>query len=154
MSVFDFRFRPVRLCGALALLGCASAFAAQPGTTGIDASGSYQSEVAACKSGQTQQDVATCMIEARNAQAEKKRGRIEAANGDQLTLNAAARCDALRGDDKSACQLRMQGQGSTSGSVASGGVLREITTEVPPASAMAPSTPMPMPAPAPQATVR
>lgn len=145
--------RPARLCVALALLGCASAFSAQPGTTGIDASGSYQSEIAACKSGQTQQDVNTCLTEARNAQAEKKRGRLDAADGSQLSMNAAARCDALRGEDKAACQLRMQGQGSTTGSVAGGGLLREITTEVPAESAMAPA-PMPMPAPASQTTVR
>lgn len=158
MSVFETRLRPARLCAALALLGCASAFSAQPGTTGIDASGSYQSEMAACQNGQTQQDRTTCMIEARNAQAEKKRGRIGATDSNQLSMNAAARCEVLRGDDKAACQLRMQGQGSTSGSVAGGGVLREITTEVPAESAMAPSTSStpitPMPAPAPQATVR
>lgn len=164
MSQSEFRLRPARLCAVVALLGCASAFSAQPGATGIDASGSYQSEMAACRNGQTQQDQTTCMIEARNAHAAKKRGRIGDTSSDQLALNAMARCNVLRGDDKAACQLRMQGQGSTSGSVAGGGVLREITTEVPAESAMAPSTTItpitpiapiaPMPAPAPQATVR
>lgn len=126
--------RPFGLALAtLAFCGSAGAQLAS-GTTGIDGSGSYQSEVAACKSGHTQQDLATCMIEARNAQAEKKRGRLDNAGG-QFAMNAAARCEALAGEDKAACQARMQGLGQTSGSVAGGGVLREVETVVVPPGA-------------------
>jgi hypothetical protein len=102
------------------------------GTTGIDASGSYQQEVQSCLSGKTQQDQATCLREARNAQGDKKRGVLDNA-GARFDQNAAARCDALAGEDKAACQARMMGFGSTTGSVAAGGVLREVETVVMPA---------------------
>ena len=118
--------------GAIALLAMTAASAQVGiGTTGIDASGNYQQEVKACKSGRTQQDQATCLKEARNALADKRRGVLDNAGG-KFDSNATARCDALNGDDKSACQARMMGYGSTTGSVASGGVLREVETVVPP----------------------
>ena len=66
------------------------------GTTGIDASGSYQQEVQACLTGRTQQDQATCLREARNAQADKKRGVLDntgatfAANA--AVINSGIRC--------------------------------------------------------------
>jgi hypothetical protein len=100
------------------------------GTTGIDTSGSYQQEVQACMSGRTGEDQATCLREARNAQADKKRGVLD--NGANFQSNAAARCDVLKGEEKAACQARIMGYGSTSGSVASGGVLREVETVVMP----------------------
>lgn len=99
------------------------------GTTGIDASGRYQQEVQACMTGQTQQDRDTCLTEARNAQAEKKRGVLDNSGG-QLDANAMARCEPLSGEDKAACKARVMGYGNTTGSVAGGGVLREVETVV------------------------
>ena len=122
--------------GASLLFATLSATAqVAPGSTGIDNSGSYQREVAACKSGATQQDITTCLIEARNAQAEKRRGRLDNQADNQLALNAAARCDALAGEEKAACHARIQGLGNTTGSVAGGGVLREVETVVVPPGA-------------------
>jgi hypothetical protein len=119
--------------GVAALLAVTAATAqVATGTTGIDASGSYQQEVQACMSGKTQQDQATCLKEARNAQADKKRGLLDNA-GARFEANAQARCDVLTGEDKAACQARMMGYGSTEGSVAGGGVLREVETVVMPA---------------------
>lgn len=100
-------------------------------TTGIDASGSYSLEVQACMTGRTQQDRETCLREARNAQADKKRGVLDNA-GAQFQSNAVARCEVLAGEDKAACQARMMGYGNTSGSVAGGGLLREVETVVMP----------------------
>lgn len=121
--------------GVTALLAVTAATAqVATGTTGIDASGNYQQEVQACLSGRTQQDQATCLKEARNAQGDKKRGLLDNAGG-RFEANAAARCDVLSGEEKAACQARMMGFGSTSGSVAGGGVLREVeTVVVPPGS--------------------
>ena len=117
--------------GAIALLAVTAASAqVSLGTTGIDASGSYQREVRACKSGRTQQDEATCLKEARNALSDKRRGVLDNSGGN-FQANATARCDVLKGEDKSACQARAMGYGSTSGSVAGGGVLREVETVVP-----------------------
>ncbi len=104
------------------------------GTTGIDASGSYQQEVNACMTGQTQQDRDTCLREARNAQSDKKRGVLDNA-GAQFDANAKARCDVLAGEEKAACHARIQGYGRTTGSVAAGGVLREVETVVMPQGA-------------------
>jgi hypothetical protein len=121
--------------GVAALLAVTAATAqVATGNTGIDATGSYQHEVQSCLTGRTQQDQATCLREARNAQADKKRGRLESADG-QFQANAASRCDVLAGEDKAACQARMMGYGSTSGSVAGGGVLREVETVVLPQGA-------------------
>ena len=119
--------------GVAALLAVTAATAqVATGTTGIDASGSYQSEVNACMTGKTQQDQATCLREARNAQADKKRGVLDN-SGAQFDSNAAARCDVMAGEDKAACQARVMGYGNTTGSVAAGGVLREVETVVLPA---------------------
>ena len=121
--------------GITALLAMTAATAqVATGTTGIDASGSYPQEVNACMTGKTQQDRETCLKEARNAQADKKRGVLDNA-GARFDNNAAARCGVLAGEEKAACQARVMGYGSTSGSVAGGGVLREVETVVMPAGA-------------------
>ncbi len=121
--------------GVASLLAMTAATAqVATGTTGIDASGSYQAEVNACMTGKTQQDQATCLKEARNAQADKKRGLLDNA-GARFDSNAAARCDVLAGEEKAACQARVLGYGSTSGSVAGGGLLREVETVVMPQGA-------------------
>lgn len=117
---------------ALLALGAATAQIATAAGTGIDATGSYQSEVQACLSGQTQQSQADCLKEARNAQADKRRGVLDS-QGD-LQANAMGRCDVFRGaEDKAACQARIMGMGSTEGSIAGGGLLRESETVVLPA---------------------
>ncbi|NPC54790.1 hypothetical protein [Caenimonas soli] len=119
--------------GVAALLAMTAATAqVATGTTGIDASGSYQQEVNACMTGKTQQDRDTCLKEARNAQADKKRGVLDNA-GAKFDSNASARCDVLTGEDKAACQARVMGYGNTTGSVAGGGLLREVETVVMPA---------------------
>ena len=49
-------------------------------------------------------------------------------NPAQLTRNALKRCEALREPDRQDCVLRMQGQGTTTGSVSGGGIYRELVT--------------------------
>lgn len=120
------------LIAALAV-GAATAQVAT-GTTGIDASGSYQQEVQACLTGKTQQDQATCLREARNAQADKRRGVLDTQGS--LAANAMARCEVFQAaDDKAACQARVMGMGNLDGSVAAGGVIREVETVVMPKGA-------------------
>ena len=120
---------------AATLVGAAQAQVAT-GTTGIDASGQYQQEVNACNTGRTQQDRATCLEEARNAQGERKRGTVSTTTGPgastTLDANATARCQVFSGEDRVACEARVLGAGTTQGSVAGGGVLREVETGVPP----------------------
>jgi hypothetical protein len=116
----------------LAVTAAAAQMAAPPDGAALDTSGNYQAEVRACMAGKTGEDQATCLKEARNAQADKKRGVLDNANG-QFEANARARCNALAGEDRSACEARMMGYGNVSGSVAGGGVLREVETVVMPA---------------------
>ena len=103
--------------------------AAFPGADMIDSSGNYQSEVRACHSGATQQDRATCMEEARNSAAEKRRGRLEVYGNHEQ--NAMARCDVHDvAEDRAACRARVMGMGDIEGSVAGGGLIREVETVV------------------------
>ena len=113
----------------LAMTAATAQVATEP--TGIDASGNFQSEVQACNTGRTQQDRDTCLREARNARADKQRGVL--ANSGSAQANAMARCEPLAGEDKAACQARVMGYGDTTGSVAGGGVLRQVETVVVPA---------------------
>ncbi len=134
------------LASVLAMTAATAQISA-PGTTGIDASGSTQSERAACLRGATQQDQATCLREANNAAADKRKGELETERS-QLVANAMQRCDALGGQDHAACTARVLGYGNASGSVAGGGVIKEVETVVVPPGASSvtiePKTPNPV----------
>jgi hypothetical protein len=87
----------------------------------------YEQERAACLSGQTSQDRTTCLREAGAAYAQAgKRGGD--ASGAEQQRNAAKRCEPLPDAERRDCMARMQGQGTTSGSVAGGGISRELVT--------------------------
>ena len=128
----------ISIAGLGLLCAAGAAWAQVPitatGNTGIDASGNSQQERAACMSGRSQQDQATCLREANNAAAEKRSGKLDN-NGAQFEANARLRCEALAGEERSACEARVMGYGNTSGSVAGGGVIREVETVVVPADA-------------------
>ena len=102
------------------------------GTTGIDASGSTQKDRAACRDGRSKQDQATCLREVNNAAAEKRSGKLDNSSA-QFEANARLRCEALTGEDRSACMARVIGYGNASGSVAGGGVIREVEPVLVPA---------------------
>jgi hypothetical protein len=102
----------------------------------------YQQERSHCLDGSSNQDRATCLREAGAARDEALKqglGNNSAAYAD----NQRQRCAVLPDDDRRDCLARMQGQGSTSGSVAAGGLLRELVTTVP--AAAAPSAPVAAP---------
>jgi hypothetical protein len=101
----------------------------------------YAQEVAVCKSGRSNQDLATCMREAGAALAEARRGGLGDGTA-PYAANQTVRCDPLPEDQRRDCIARMQGQGTTSGSVAGGGIYRELVTrEVGAPSAAAPAEP-------------
>ena len=117
-----------RALSALALLAFGSASAAAGAAGGApDANARYQAEKAVCTSEHSNQDRATCLKEAGAALAESRQGRLDKPHGD-YSQNAVRRCEALPADERDACQRRMQGEGQTSGSVAEGGLLREVVT--------------------------
>jgi len=120
----------------LLTFGAVTAASAQiaSGTTGIDATGNAQSELAACISGRTQQDRETCMTEVRNANAAKRAGKVDNSGGN-FRQNALSRCDVFQGEELIACQARVVGYGDAAGSVAGGGVIKQVETVVVPADA-------------------
>jgi hypothetical protein len=114
----------------LAVTAAAAQLAGTPEGAALDSTGMYQSEVQACMQGKTAEDQATCLKEARNAQADRKRGALD--SGANYQANARARCNVLNGEDRAACEARMMGYGTVSGSVAGGGMIREVETVVMP----------------------
>jgi hypothetical protein len=82
-----------------------------------------------CLDGKTNQDRATCLREAGAAKQESQRGNL-GDSGDYRD-NASKRCDTLPANQKVDCERRIAGEGSVSGSVGSGGVVRELVTPVP-----------------------
>ncbi|MFC5472776.1 hypothetical protein [Paraherbaspirillum soli] len=90
-----------------------------------DANARYRAEVAVCNSGQSNQDRATCLREAGAALQESRRGRLNDGPA-AYQQNALIRCNALPAADQDACQRRINGEGTTSGSVLDGGLGREL----------------------------
>ena len=121
----------VLVCSLTALFAITATAQIASGTTGIDATGNAASEMAACNNGSTQQSRETCMTEVRNANAEKRAGKIDNAGG-QFNANALMRCNVLQGEDKIACEARVSGYGNPQGSVAGGGVITQVETVVVP----------------------
>lgn len=138
--------------GALAALLLASALsfggtAAAQGATSAAVTSTTGNPYKSCVDGTSNEDRATCMKEAGAAQAEARRGQLTSPGGG-ADQNALQRCDALPGDQRDACRLRIQGAGTTSGSVAGGGVIREVTVQQPTSQVTSGgSTSMPAPAP-------
>lgn len=126
----------------LSLLVCliaTTAFAQSPKDVAA-ARAQYKQEMAACTMAKPAVgDNSNCAKEARNALAEIKRGRMEASlTTADYARNALLRCEAHKGEDRADCIARIQGQGRIEGSVAGGGILRElITTKVIPAAPVA-----------------
>ncbi|MDC8773395.1 hypothetical protein [Roseateles albus] len=113
---------------AAALLS--AAVAAQPSS----AQQRYQQEMAACKSAQASQSRADCQREAGAALAEAKRGAL-VTDPAAYERNAHERCMALPAPERYECIARMRMPAS--GSVAGGGLLRELVTpENPPEKAL------------------
>ena len=127
MATIHFHFHQLALTLTAAVWCASSAMGASPSA---EAQARFRAEMAVCNSGQSNQDPATCRTEARNALAEARRGGLTDAPG-QYEKNSTQRCSALKDDDRSDCEARMRGQGSSSGSVAGGGILRETVTVVP-----------------------
>ena len=90
----------------------------------------YEADRQVCLSGKSSQTLDSCMKEAR-AIMDERAGSNPSVSAEQLQRNALLRCNAFTGDERVACVARIRGEGTMSGSVAGGGILRElVTTEV------------------------
>ncbi|HTD03809.1 hypothetical protein [Undibacterium sp.] len=124
------------------LLAAAAAAAAPASGKLADARADYQRERAACLSGQSNQDKATCLKEAGAALADAKNGRLYEVDRSDYQRNALLRCQRqVQADDREACERRMRGEGEISGSVAAGGILREYREVIPAPPPVAVPTP-------------
>ena len=132
--------RPV---GALALLAAAlattAAWAAGP-KTAPDVEARYQRELAACAAAGHVGDRQACRRDAGAARASPE---IRADEGDpgRYARNALKRCAPLPEADRADCMARLQGQGTTTGTAAAGGIYRELVTRKVGEPAAAASTP-------------
>jgi hypothetical protein len=132
------------LLAACAALGTAPVLGADM-TALRDAEARYQRDAAACKTVAQGTDPAACLREAGAVRDGKGVDHIDPSPR-RLMLNALKRCEPLPEPERIDCVARTQGDGSTSGSVAGGGVLRELVTPeaaapiAPPAAGTAPPT--------------
>jgi len=117
------------LCTIAAMLVTITAQAAEP-VRPADAQKRYLEERADCQSPRSAEDRTACLREAGAALDEARRGKLADANTNYES-NRIARCDYLKGLDKVYCVRRMGGEGTTSGSVEGGGILRELVVTVP-----------------------
>lgn len=125
-----YRARSMQWLSMSALAWACAPTMAQGNAASRDAAAAYQRERAACLNMQVTEDRAACLREAAAAQAQRRKG---AAPDDAAAFerNALQRCDAQPADERQACIARVQGEGSSSGSVKGGGILREKVVVVP-----------------------
>ena len=126
-------FRPA-VFAAQALL-CTSFCLAAQAQPQDELTARYQQDLAECEVQQATQDLAACRLEARNALAEAKRNLLSETTANLFEKNQLKRCRVFKGDDREACEARARGEGSSTGSVQSGGILREVARPVVPSPA-------------------
>jgi len=106
-----------------------SSFAASAATTSAEAR--YQQDRANCLAGKTAEDQKTCLKEAGASLQAARQHDLSTPSQAERIANARKACDPLSGLDRKACLARAEGDGTISGSVAGGGVLRENSVTVP-----------------------
>jgi len=147
------RSRPTwALLVLLTALGSSAAGAASKAVM-LDPKARYQREIVACAAIQSVDDRANCRSEASTRYAATQAPRADE-HPSILARNALKRCEPLPEPERKDCVARMRGQGTISGSVAGGGIYRELVTReigVPGAVPPEPPTMPPPPPPPPPA---
>lgn len=113
---------------AVAFLLCATPALAAERAKSSEAQAAYTRDRAECMK-KDREDRATCLREAGAALQESKRGGLSNEQA-QFESNRLARCDNQPAKDRDECVRRMN-EGTTSGSVKDGAVVRELRTVVP-----------------------
>jgi hypothetical protein len=129
MTISPSSVRNLTLAAVLTALCCTAALATSSAELAA-AKARYIQDMADCSSGRTNQDLATCRLEARNSLADANRAR-PSESPEQYKQNALQRCQAHRGDDRVDCEARILDIGNVSGSVDGGGILRKSVRVVP-----------------------
>lgn len=118
--------RPTWALLLAAALVCPSALAAGKNNA-PDAHARYQRERAACAGIQLHGERANCLSEASTRFASSQPVEVDKDPG-RYARNALKRCEPLAEPDRGDCVARMNGHGTTTGSVESGGIYRELVT--------------------------
>lgn len=121
--------RAAQLVVAATVLLQLSAWATPP--VGTPTQSRYQQERAACLGSSSQQDRSSCLREAGAVKAESIPGPAVSETADDRARNALQRCNNLPAEMRVPCERRVRGDGTASGSVAGGGVLRELVVPEP-----------------------
>lgn len=117
------------VAGVLWALMAGAAGAADPGMAAA-AREEFLRERAACDRYREPEARKTCRREAGAAMLETRRGTL--AEGEDFEANRVARCAVHRtAEDRGYCERRMRGEGTVSGSIEGGGLLRELKVTVP-----------------------
>lgn len=111
---------------AVALGGAPAALAAEKARP-IDIQARYQRDSALCMSARYKGDRNECLSEASTTRSMALPSPVDPDPG-RYARNALKRCEPLPEPDRRDCVARMQGQGTTTGSVAGGGIYRELVT--------------------------
>lgn len=90
----------------------------------------YQMERDRCMNAPATDDRTACLKSAGAAYEEAKRGTLDVAPH-PYEDNRLSRCEPLPADDRRYCVMRMEGAGTSSGSVDGGGILYELVTREP-----------------------
>ena len=122
----------VLICASFGLGFCGSSLAQKQAQPQDELQARYQQDLAECEAQQATQDLAACRLEARNALAEAKRNLLSDTTANLFEKNQLKRCRVFKGDDREACEARARGEGSSTGSVQSGGILHEVVRPVVP----------------------
>ena len=118
----------IHLISTLGTLGITFALFSSLGSGAVNAATAspaaearYQQERRACLDGSSNQDRATCLKEAGAA----RTAQLTTADARKLRDNAVQRCQVHRSsEDRLACERLAQGEGTLTGSVQRGGVLK------------------------------
>lgn len=122
-------------------------------TAGAWAQSTYEQDRAACLRSDSQHERTSCLREAAAVRAQNKNRKPTTSDTPESRMqNALKRCTELPPESKATCERMVRGEGTVSGSVEGGGVIRELVTPVPaipPMQPMPPAQPMPPPEPMP-----
>ena len=139
------------VCATILIIGATfgePSFAGASATTPSAAEARYQQDRANCLAGKTAEDQKTCLKEAGASLQAARQHDLSSPSQAERIANARKACDPLSGLDKKACLARAEGDGTISGSVAGGGVIKENSVTVPvetlpPTAAGPQATPVP-----------
>ncbi|MDX1376898.1 MAG: hypothetical protein R3357_15130 [Burkholderiales bacterium] len=118
------------LC-AVGVLSCANVAAAADTNAASEARARYLDERARCMRIESADERKTCLREAGAAQIEARRGTLTEAQ-ENYAQNRLARCAYYKDPkEREYCVRRMRGEGTTTGSVEEGAIVRSLVVTVP-----------------------